>query len=458
MSNIKNTLFKCENLFLIFCLFWGIVFLLVNPPFQAPDESGHFFKMWGYTQGTLRHTIKDGWSGVELPESISKIYNFYSQYVYSNKKIPLIETVKYSKLPLKKDDKIFVKFGATSYTPLSYFPSFIVLWIMKLLNIKPLFMMYILRFCSLLVYMALTYYAIRLTPCKKWMFLFLALLPINVYQAAAISTDGITLGFVMLFCANTLKLAFSESVVKINRKQILIWDILITCIGILKFAYFPLVLLYFLIPKTKFESSKLYYGNFAVLILVNFCLLTCFLMGVMGAKGLNEYSFKNKLLSSFEMIKKILAAPFNYILLVIKSSLYLKKFLYYNVVSSVGGNLVMIPPFAAHLTWFLMFLSVFCGNQSEKNPYFSLNNKAVFVIAFLLCHVLIMTSVYLIYQTTPYIVGIQGRYLTPLLPLLLLLFSFKKVQTENKVIPAILLLAAQFLLFMTFIIIIVYYY
>ena len=118
----------------------------------------------------------------------------------------------------------------------------------------------------------------------------------------------------------------------------------------------------------------------------------------------------------------------------------------------------MIPPFAAHLTWFLMFLSVFCGNQSEKNPYFSLNNKAVFVIAFLLCHVLIMTSVYLIYQTTPYIVGIQGRYLTPLLPLLLLLFSFKKVQTENKVIPAILLLAAQFLLFMTFIIIIVYYY
>lgn len=458
MSNIKNTLFKCENLFLIFCLFWGIVFLLVNPPFQAPDESGHFFKMWGYTQGTLRHTIKDGWSGIELPKSIDNIYNFYSQYVYSNKKIPLIETVKYSKLPLKKDDKIFVKFGATSYTPLSYFPSFIVLWIMKLLNIKPLFMMYILRFCSLLVYMALTYYAIRLTPCKKWMFLFLALLPINVYQAAAISTDGITLGFVMLFCANTLKLAFSESVVKINRKQILIWDILITCIGILKFAYFPLVLLYFLIPKTKFESSKLYYGNFAVLILVNFCLLTCFLMGVMGAKGLNEYSFENKLLSSFEMIKKILAAPFNYILLVIKSSLYLKKFLYYNVVSSVGGNLVMIPPFAAHLTWFLMFLSVFCGNQSEKNPYFSLNNKAVFVIAFLLCHVLIMTSVYLIYQTTPYIVGIQGRYLTPLLPLLLLLFSFKKVQTENKVIPAILLLAAQFLLFMTFIIIIVYYY
>ena len=197
-------------------LLWGLIFLIVNPPFQAPDEPAHFFKMWGYTQGTLRHTIKAGWSGTELPESIERIYKFYSQYVYTNKKIPLIETVKYSKLPLNKDNKVFVKFIPTSYTPLSYFPSFIVLWVMKFLSIKPLLMMYILRFCSLLVYLSLTYFAIKITPCKKWLFLFFSLLPVNVYQAAAISTDGITLGVIMLFAAYTLKLAFDDSIVKIE--------------------------------------------------------------------------------------------------------------------------------------------------------------------------------------------------------------------------------------------------
>ena len=78
---MKKVIFKTENLFLIFCLFWGLIFVIVNPPFQAPDESEHFFKMWGYTQGTLRHTIKDGWAGIEIPKSIEKIYSFYSQYV-----------------------------------------------------------------------------------------------------------------------------------------------------------------------------------------------------------------------------------------------------------------------------------------------------------------------------------------------------------------------------------------
>ncbi len=459
MNNIKSILFRCENVFLIFCLLWGLVFLCVNPPFQAPDEAAHFFKMWGYTQGTLRHTIKDGWSGIELPKSIDNIYNFYSQYVYSNKKIPLIETVKYSKLPLKKDDKVFVKFIPTSYTPLSYFPSFVVLWIMKLLNFKPLFMMYILRFCSLLVYLALAYSAIRITPCKKWLFWFFGLLPVNVYQASAISTDGITLGFVMLFAAYTLKLAFREDIVKLDKKQIIIWDVLITCIGILKFAYFPLILLYFLIPKTKFGSTKLYFTNFAALLVLNILMLACFISGIMTAKGLNSYNYGKNLLGGFDIIKKILSAPLDYIILVVRSTLFLRYFLFYNIISSVGGNLIMIPNFAANLTWFLIFLASFYKNGAEKIINLTLKNKALIFGILIFCHFLIMTSVYLIYQRTePYIVGIQGRYLTPLLLYFMLLFNFKNVCIKNKIVPAILVFAAQLLLLMTFTIIIVYYY
>ena len=455
---MEKSLFKTENLFLIFCLFWGIVFLIINPPLQAPDEAGHFFKMWGYTQGTLRHTIKDGWSGIEIPKSIERIYSFYSQHVYSDKKIPLIETVKFSKVKLEKDNKVFIKFGATSYTPLSYFPSFIVLWIMKFLNVKPLCMMYILRFCSLLVYLALTYCAIRVVPCKKWMFLFAALLPINVYQASAISTDGITFGFVFLFAAYTLKLAFDDNISKNEKKHLIIWDVLITCISILKFAYFPMVLLYFLIPENKFNRTKTYYTNFAAVVLFNIFVIAFFLLGVMSAKGLTEYAYENKLLSSFEMIKKIISAPFDYVVLVIKSTFFLKEFFYFNIISSIGGNLVMIPPFASHLTWFLIFLSIFYKNKTEKIINLTLKHKGVILIILILCHFLIMTSVYLIYQTTPYIVGIQGRYLTPLLPLFLLLFNFKKVFIQNKAIACALCIMSHFLLLMSFIIIMVYYY
>ena len=77
---MEKTLFKTENLFLLICLIWGVIFLFINPPFQTPDEFEHFFKMWGFTQGTLRHQIKDGISGQVLPESFVNLYNFYDYY------------------------------------------------------------------------------------------------------------------------------------------------------------------------------------------------------------------------------------------------------------------------------------------------------------------------------------------------------------------------------------------
>ena len=50
---LKRELFSVQNIFLVSCLFWGILFLFLNPPFQAPDEDAHFFKMYGYTSGSL---------------------------------------------------------------------------------------------------------------------------------------------------------------------------------------------------------------------------------------------------------------------------------------------------------------------------------------------------------------------------------------------------------------------
>ena len=84
----KNLLFKTENIFLILCLLWGLIFICVNPPFQSPDEPEHFFKMWGYTQGTYRYQIKDNQTGLCMPQSIAYLYQFYNVYRLSNNKIP----------------------------------------------------------------------------------------------------------------------------------------------------------------------------------------------------------------------------------------------------------------------------------------------------------------------------------------------------------------------------------
>lgn len=55
MQDIKAL--KAENIFVVLSLIVGLFYLVINPPFQAPDEAQHMFKMWGYTQGTLRFKV-----------------------------------------------------------------------------------------------------------------------------------------------------------------------------------------------------------------------------------------------------------------------------------------------------------------------------------------------------------------------------------------------------------------
>lgn len=453
---MKKAIFKSENIFLILCLLWGMIFVCVNPPFQAPDEPEHLFKMWGYTQGTYRYQVKDGWAGLELPYSLASLYRFYNVYRFSNEKIPYKATVQSFNMPLAKETTTFLKHTPTSYTPLSYFPSFLVLRVMKFLNVKPLCMMYILRFCSLLVYLALAYFAIKNTPCHKWMFLFFALLPINIYQAASISTDSMVVGVILLFLSYTFMLAYSPD--SICRKQIFIWGVIITVIGMLKFAYLPLILLYFLIPSKKFESSKSYFANFISIFSLNMLLISVFFSTIFTQTGHLTYEQMHSLKNKFLLINEIITSPFAYMKTVFASSIFLKKFLYQNVISSIGVTLAMIPLKYAHLAWCGLVCSMFYTTTKEKICNINFRNKLLILSAVILSYFLIMTSVYLIYQTKPYIVGIQGRYLTPFIPLILLLLSTKKINLQSKVIPIGLFLISQILLFQNLLTIVLRYY
>ena len=455
---MKKVIFKPENIFLIFCLLWGMIFICINPPFQSPDEPEHMFKMWGYTQGTYRYQIKDGWAGLEMPYSMASLYNFYNVYRFSNEKIPYKAALLSFNLPLAKETTTFLKHTPASYTPLSYFPSFLVLWAMKFFNVKPLCMMYILRFCSLLVYLALAYFAIKKTPCFKWMLWFFALLPINIYQAASLSTDSMAVGVILLFLSYTFLLAYDCAQDKISKKQVVIWGGMITLIGLLKFAYFPLILLYFLIPCTKFESIKSYFKNFILIFSINMLLIAGFFSTIFTQTGYLTYEQMHTLKSKFLLINEIITSPFAYIKTVFLSSIFLKNFLYQNVISSIGVTLAMIPLKYTHLAWLGLVCSLFYKTTKEKVCNINFKNKLLILAAVVLSFFLIMTSVYLIYQTKPYIVGVQGRYLTPLIPVVLLLVSFKKFNLQSMVIPIGLFLISQCLLFQNLLTLILRYY
>lgn len=454
---IKN-IFKIENIFLIFCLLWGMLFLLVNPPFQSPDETEHLFKMWGYTEMSYNYKIKDGWRGQTLPESFAAMHKVYDAYRMSNNPVPFDVTLKASMLPLDKNNTEFLRFTPSSYTPVSYFPSFIVLWILKLINAAPLFMMYVLRFCSLLVYLALCYFAIKITPVKKILFFICTMMPVCVYQAASISTDGVTFGVIFLFLAYTFKLAFDDTVEKINGKNLFYLGGLVVLIGILKFSYLPLCLVYFLIPQNKFDSFNTYLKSFALVLVISAVVSLIVVLPAVGSKGLIRYNYENHLLSSSEVIKNIILHPVVYLQNVLKTIRHLAYFMSQNVISSIGVTFAMIPPVISYFYWFLIFAGGYFYEKNEEFLRIDFIQKILVGAGVIFSFLIMITAVHIIYQTKGYILGLQGRYLTPLIPFAMLLFANKFVKIKGAVIKILLVLSVQYVLFINLMTVINRYY
>ena len=98
--------------------------------------------------------------------------------------------------------------------------------------------------------------AIRLTPVKKGLFAMLALLPMAIYMGCSVNTDALVMGLAFVLCAYIFRLAYDERIEKVGKVQIGIVCALMFCLTICKLAYAPVCLMFFLIPKKKFQSQN----------------------------------------------------------------------------------------------------------------------------------------------------------------------------------------------------------
>ena len=262
----------------------------------------------------------------------------------------------------------------------------------------------------------------------------------------------------ILFFAYTLKLAFDDNVKDINLKQILLWGIMFVYICILKFAYFPLIVVYFLIPEKKFSAKNIYLKYFLSTAAAAFILMALFLTSVMSTPIMNEHTKIFLINDKTDLIKQIITSPVEYLKKVIESTYILRGFLYRNIISSVSVFFKLIPVYAVNIAYIALILSMFHKTMEERVCKINFKQKTAIIAAILISYLIIVTSVYLIYKSDSYIVGIQGRYLTPLLLFGLLVFAHQeKLYLKNKIAPVVLFLVSQFLLFHTFITIIAGY-
>jgi uncharacterized membrane protein len=230
---------KPENIFLVLFLIFGFIFAILNPPIIAPDEHSPIFKVISVSDGNF--FPKDSF---EVPVNMRLVINTFIPFRTIHKgvfdhemQILLFEHLSY---PLNSNGTSNFNLSQhtmsiNSYSPLLYLACALVYKIGSVLNSSALFILYLCRIINLLIFAVIVYFAIKIVPIQKYMFLLIVLMPTTVYEATSISADSLTIALSFLLIAYILNLALVKD--NILKTDTLFLFVLTSCLALTKPLY-----------------------------------------------------------------------------------------------------------------------------------------------------------------------------------------------------------------------------
>jgi uncharacterized membrane protein len=420
---------------LVSVLVFGVLFALLTPILDVPDEATHLGKAFMVANGSLF----DVPGGAVVSNGMSQITELHLA------KQTLLDTT-------LRGQPIAEGFGNTTLGNgqffLAYIPSAIVIFFFRIFHAGILPLFYAGRIINLVTYAVFAYFAVKTAPRFKIFFAVVALMPMSLYIAASYNRDFLTYALVLLLAAYFTKMVFEKGLT-LGRKQTIVFIILCALTAMLKYSLLPFCLLMLFIPVSRFASkkSKVLFSVLAIVIPVaaaaglfaaNTFLITA--TGSAGSSALTE--------GGLNLMGANVGAQLHYMLgsLTTTVSVFLRSFVentYYITQLFSFGWLAYGPPevfIYLYIGFFMLVAFVYskyeAGTAQLENTRLSLLNRFGVFIVIALGYVLVNLLLYLTW--TPVgaglIQGVQGRYFIPLL-LFLPFFSrnVNPVQTEGEV-------------------------
>ncbi|HEY9810328.1 MAG TPA: DUF2142 domain-containing protein [Halomicronema sp.] len=451
---MKNNLFSLklpENILVIISLFFGVLFLLITPPFQAEAEYQHFYRSFQISQGEIlaQKKITDCYGhqfqtylpqtlcvGGMLPKSLVKTAKQTSQLqieYHPEKKQKLSHIIAQTTIPLNPKDRVFVRFpNSAIYAPISYLPQAIGITFGRFFSLPPVILLYFGRITNLIIWISCVFFAIKIIPIGKNWLLLLSLMPMSLFQAASLSADAITNGLSFLLISLFLNLAFSAKKT-IQKNDIFLIIILSILLSLSKLgSYFPLLFLFFLIPQIKFTTAKKYWATFSLILLLN-AATVIFWYSLVKHLNVSTLNLRVANVSTTGQLIYILNHPFQYLYINLKTFFTYGKDYFEQFIGRLGWIDTALP--TPHLLSYAILLIATATGSHHPSILISLPKKFLLAIIVIINSIFIATMLYLSWMPvgSQIIQGIQGRYFIPISPLFLLLFYNQKNNTFFKI-------------------------
>lgn len=265
---------RLENVYLVLAVFLGLAYMAFLPPYAAPDDQTHLNNSYNYVNrimgvastgnpNTIYMRAEDAGTGLSYQPSLDEYEHIYYDLFSMSQNNSLVETGYNSSL------------NAAWY---AYIPGILGILLGRLFGLGGLMTLYLGKFMQYAAFVLAVYFVIKFVKRGKMIFLTTALLPMVLQQTTSYSYDVTVLIAAFVFTAICLNLSEKEAKLKLPH-MIGIVALTVFLIKMKMGAYLPVCLLVLLIHREAYKNKK--QRRIALSVYFVFC-MAVFLSGRLG--------------------------------------------------------------------------------------------------------------------------------------------------------------------------------
>ncbi len=387
-----------------------IAFMIVCPLGSAPDEKKHFLRAYEIAHGNLismHFGINN--AGNILPAALADYSNTNAVLDWNNTTEFYFPTM-------------------SLYAPVSYIPQVLGIAVAELLTGRVFLIFLGGRIAGALFCFALSVTSIWLIPYGRKIIFLVLLFPLTIQEMVSLAPDGFTIGLSVFLFSYILYICNREGLIR--KRDITVITATCLLLSLCKIVYVVLVLLILLIPKSKFSQKKAMIAFSAGII------ASAVLLNLIWLKISSGYLIEFQPgVDTASQVSGIIRDPLNYYIVVVRTLLESGEYYVATMIGySMGALSVGVTPLV-WLSYLTMFVSVLVGNN-ERLHSIRKQDKYILYLIFAICSLLIITSIYVQWTRlgNGTVIGVQGRYFTPLIPMLtfgILYSRYERDQAAN---------------------------
>lgn len=407
--NIKKI--ELHKLFVIVCMLLGCCYIFVLTPLSAPDEDHHYQS--AYVVSNYMTFEEDKTSAIKNHvdysecvghKNVSSAYRRFSESLFLDSK------------DLHKRVTIGERYSLDY--PIQHLPQAIGITIAKLLNMSFIGTFYLGRLFNLMFFSICVAFAIKILPAFREVLFIAALMPMSLHQAASCSSDSFINGLSFLLISLIISVIIKKE--NVEKKKFVQIAIVSALLAPAKVIYLTITFLLFLIPKDQFGNNKK--KIFAIMSIIGSGVIIIF---VFKLHALTVIASQNTAAVGLPedrcySLADIISNPCNAIKIYI-NTICKKGTWYFETMlgSTLSGLSIIIPRWQMYCVELFFVASALA--QPNDNWTFKIEQRIFMICIVAITLLLAMTSMFL--GWTPisydYILGVQGRYLIPVMPLIL---------------------------------------